>query len=69
MRSAAGVPRESELTRRVLAAIDGGDLPVVAADFRLAYVPGVAEALERRYVRAAEDGDDPARSVSVFVPR
>jgi hypothetical protein len=69
MRTAAGVGRESDLTRRLLVAIEGGDLPVVLADFRLAYVPGVAEALERRYVRAAEDGDDPARSVAVFVPR
>jgi hypothetical protein len=70
MRAAAGVPHERELSRRLLAALEGGDLPLVAADFRLAYLPGVPEALARRYVRAGDDGDDPAdRSVTFFVPR
>jgi hypothetical protein len=70
MRAAAGVPHERELSRRLLAALEGGDLPLVAADFRLAYLPGVPETLARRYVRAGDDGDDPAdRSVDFFVPR
>jgi hypothetical protein len=70
MRAAAGVPHERELSRRLLAALEGGDLPLVAADFRLAYLPGVPETLARRYVRAGDDGDDPAdRSVAFFVPR
>jgi hypothetical protein len=70
MRAAAGAPHERELSRRLLAALEGGDLPLVAADFRLAYLPGVPEALARRYVRAGDDGDEPAdRSVVFFVPR
>jgi hypothetical protein len=69
MRSAAGVAHERALARRLVLALEGGHLTLVAADFRLAYIPGVPEALERGYVRAGDDGDAGARSVALFVPR
>jgi hypothetical protein len=69
MRSAAGVAHERDLARRLVLALEGGHLALVAADFRLAYIPGVPEALERGYVRAGDDGDALARSVALFVPR
>jgi hypothetical protein len=69
MRSAAGVGHERDLARRLVLTLEGGQLAIVAADFRLAYIPGVPEALERGYVRAGDDGDAEARSVALFVPR
>ena len=69
MRSAVGVAHERDLARRLVLALEGGHLALVAADFRLAYIPGVPEALERGYVRTGDDGDALARSVALFVPR
>jgi hypothetical protein len=68
MRAAAGVPREQVLTRRLVGVLDAGDVPLVAADFRLTYIPGVAEALAGSYVEAGDDGDQLARRIVFYAP-
>jgi hypothetical protein len=68
MRTAAGAGRERDLADRLVGALEEGAYPLVAKDFRLDYVPGVAPALGRRYVNVGDDGDTPARRVAFFVP-
>lgn len=69
MRAASGVVREEALAREFVAALAAGEIPLVAGDFRLPYIPGVAPALQARYVKAGDDGDAPDRSVAFFVPQ
>jgi len=68
MRATADVPREAALAADLVRRLDAGSIRV-AADFRLRYIPGVADALAQHYVAAGDDGDLPARSVTFFVPR
>lgn len=68
MRAASGAAREDALAKELVAALVAGEIPLVAGDFRLSYIPGVALALQARYVKAGDDGDAPDRSVAFFVP-
>ncbi len=69
MRAAAGVEPEATYARTLVADLDAGRLMAVVADFRLAYIPGVQEALDRAYASVAMDGNSPDRSVTLYVPR
>jgi hypothetical protein len=69
MRAAAGVPREEALAADLTGRLQARAIPLVAADFRLDYVAPVAAELRRSYVATGSDGDDPARSVTFWVPK
>jgi hypothetical protein len=69
MRAAAGRQPERAIVERLVSVIEAGQIPLIAADFRLGYLPGPLRALERRYVVAGTDGDVAGRTVTFWVPR
>ncbi len=68
MRAASGTRREAAYAARLVRDLEEGALPLVIADFRLGYVPGALEALERGYELAASEGSGPL-ALTLWLPR
>ena len=68
-RARAGREPERDDARRLVAALERGALPVVIADFRLSYVPGANDALQRSYIRVAGDETAGGSAVALYLPR
>jgi hypothetical protein len=69
MRAAAAVEPEAGYARSLVADLDAARIPSVLADFRLFYIPGVRDALDRSYAPVGSAPSSPDRSATLYRPR